>query len=47
MVGRIKDVTGSTTPALYVIAGPSLVCALIVLWRLPEALRRRDDVGLA
>lgn len=46
MVGRIKDITGSTTPALYVIAGLSLVCVMILLWGLPQALRSRDDVGL-
>ena len=45
MVGRVHDVTGSTTPALYAIAGLSLVCALIVLYGLPEALRRRDPAS--
>jgi MFS family permease len=45
MVGRIRDVTGSTTPALYVIAAMSFVCALIVMFGLPEALRRRDQVA--
>ncbi len=43
MVGRIHDVTGSTTPALYVIACMSLVCAAIVMFGLPEALRRKDQ----
>ncbi|GAB2873825.1 MFS transporter [Paraburkholderia jirisanensis] len=45
MVGRIRDVTGSTTPALYVIAAMSFVCALIVMFGLPEALRRKDQVA--
>ncbi|HVE05631.1 MAG TPA: MFS transporter, partial [Paraburkholderia sp.] len=45
MVGRIRDVTGSTTPALYVIAAMSFVCALIVMFGLPEALRRKDHVS--
>ncbi|WP_423200069.1 MFS transporter [Cupriavidus sp. H19C3] len=45
MVGRIKDVTGSTTPALYVIGALSLICAGLLLWALPEQLRRRDEVG--
>jgi MFS family permease len=42
MVGRIKDVTGSTTPALYVIAVLSLACAAILVFALPERLRRRE-----
>jgi MFS family permease len=42
MVGRVKDLTGSTTPALYVIGAMSLVCALIVLYGLPESLRQKD-----
>jgi len=43
MVGRIRDVTGSTTPALYVIGCMSLVCAAILMFGLPEALRRKDQ----
>lgn len=42
MVGRIKDLTGSTTPALYVIALASLACAALVMWGLPAALTRRE-----
>jgi MFS family permease len=42
MVGHIKDATGSTTPALYVIAGATFVGAALILFGLPEALRRRD-----
>lgn len=42
MVGRVRDLTGSTTPALYVIGAMSLVCALIVLYGLPESLRQKD-----
>lgn len=42
MVGRVRDLTGSTTPALYVIGAMSLVCALIVLCGLPESLRQKD-----
>ncbi|MBW8758579.1 MAG: MFS transporter [Burkholderiales bacterium] len=37
MVGRIKDVTGSTTPALYAIGIASVVCALLVMKALPAA----------
>ncbi|WMY11382.1 MFS transporter [Paraburkholderia phenoliruptrix] len=44
MVGRVRDLTGSTTPALYVIGAMSLICAVIVLRGLPESLRARDGV---
>ena len=43
MVGRIKDMTGSTTPALYVIGCLSLVCAAILLYGLPVTLRRKEE----
>ena len=42
MVGSIKDATGSTTPALYVLAGAAFLAAALLLFGLPEALRRRD-----
>jgi aspartate aminotransferase-like enzyme len=42
MVGRVKDVTGSTTPALYVIAALSVACAAILAFGMPERLRRRE-----
>jgi MFS family permease len=42
MVGRIKDLTGSTTPALYVIGAASLACAALVMWGLPARLRERE-----
>jgi MFS family permease len=42
MVGRIKDVTGSTTPALYVIACLALLSAALMLFRVPERLKLRD-----
>ncbi|MNF95515.1 putative tartrate transporter [compost metagenome] len=42
MVGRIRDLTGSTTPALYIIAATGLVTAALLLWGLPERLRTRD-----
>jgi MFS family permease len=45
MVGRIRDVTGSTTPALYAIGCMSLVCAAILMFGLPEALRRKDHTA--
>lgn len=45
MVGRIKDLTGSTTPALYVIGIASLIAAALLLWALPAKLRTLDKVG--
>jgi MFS family permease len=42
MVGRVRDLTGSTTPALYVIGGMTLLCALIVMYGLPQQLRQRE-----
>jgi MFS family permease len=44
MVGRIKDLTGSTTPALYAIGVASLVAAALLLWALPAKLRTLDKV---
>jgi MFS family permease len=42
VVGRIKDLTGSTTPALYLIGCLSLVCAAILLYGLPARLCVRE-----
>ncbi|MBC3465204.1 MFS transporter [Pseudomonas sp. RW10S2] len=42
LVGRIRDLSGSTTPALYLIAATSLVTAVLLLFALPEKLRTRD-----
>ena len=42
MVGRIKDITGSTTPALYVIGVCALIAAALLLWGLPHLLRTSD-----
>jgi MFS family permease len=42
MVGRIKDLTGSTTPALYVIGVMTLLCGLILFFAAPESLKRKD-----
>ncbi|WP_397452373.1 MFS transporter [Pseudomonas sp. NA-150] len=44
MVGRIKDLTGSTTPALYVIGVASLVAVALLLWALPAKLRTLDKI---
>lgn len=43
MVGRIKDITGSATPALYVIGCLGLLCAAILMYGLPATLRRREE----
>ena len=42
MVGRIKDMTGSTTPALYVIGVTTVIAAALLLWGLPQKLRTLD-----
>lgn len=42
MVGFIKDVTGSTTPALYVIGATTLIAAALLMWGLPQNLRTLD-----
>ena len=47
MVGRIKDMTGSTTPALYAIGCLSLVCGAILLYGLPATLRRKEESAAA
>jgi MFS family permease len=42
MVGAVKDATGSTTPALYVIGTLCVLCAAILLCALPRQLRTND-----
>ena len=42
MVGRIKDATGTTTPALYAIGLASVACAVIVMKALPAAAMRAE-----
>jgi len=42
MVGRVRDLTGSTTPALYAIGAMSLISALLLLLGLPAILRQKD-----
>ncbi|AKZ62099.1 MFS transporter permease [Herbaspirillum hiltneri N3] len=42
MVGRIKDLTGSTTPALYAIGGMTLLCALLLTFAMPASLREKE-----
>ncbi|MGY2050012.1 MFS transporter [Methylobacterium sp. JK268] len=45
MVGYVKDWTGSTTPALFVIGGLCVLCALLARFGLPAQLHRNDRVG--
>lgn len=42
MVGAVKDVTGSTVPALFIIGGLCTFCALLLLTALPRDLKARD-----
>ncbi|QOG17843.1 MULTISPECIES: MFS transporter [Bradyrhizobium] len=42
MVGSVKDWTGSTTPALYVIGGLCALCAVLLLTVLPRDLKAKD-----
>ncbi|MCJ2132635.1 MFS transporter [Methylobacterium sp. J-026] len=42
MVGWVKDLTGSTTPALYGIGALCLVAAALALFAMPASLRRND-----
>lgn len=42
MIGRIRDLPGSTTPALYLIAATGLNTAALTLWGLPQRLRAKD-----
>ncbi|EIK94862.1 major facilitator transporter [Pseudomonas sp. M47T1] len=36
MIGRIKDLTGAATPALYVLSIISLLAAALILWAIPR-----------
>ena len=42
MVGSIRDFTGSTTPALYMIAALCLLASVLIMFALPERLRRKE-----
>src|SRR5262249_21280695 len=42
LVGRVKDLTGSATPALYLIAVLCLACAALLMLAAPAALRAND-----
>lgn len=42
MIGSIRDFTGSTTPALYMIAALCLLASVLIMFALPERLRRKE-----
>jgi MFS family permease len=42
MVGSIRDFSGSTTPALYMIATLCVLAAVLIMFALPERLRRKE-----
>jgi MFS family permease len=42
MVGKVKDLTGSTTMALYAVAAMCLVAAILIVWGLPRRLYFRE-----
>jgi MFS family permease len=42
VIGRVKDVTGSATPALYLISGVCVAAALILAFLSPIQLRAKD-----
>lgn len=44
LVGKVKELTGGTGTALYVIAGSMMIAALLVLLALPRKLAARDRV---
>jgi len=42
MIGRIKDLTGAATPALYVLSAISLLAAALILWGVPRRYYARQ-----
>ncbi|MFP3515390.1 MFS transporter [Pseudomonas sp. SIMBA_077] len=40
MVGRIKDLSGSATPALYVLSGVCVLATVLVIWGIPARYYR-------
>ena len=42
LVGKVKDLTGSTTLALYAVAAMCIVSAILILWGLPRRLYFRE-----
>ncbi|MEB0042802.1 MULTISPECIES: MFS transporter [unclassified Pseudomonas] len=44
MVGRIKDLTGTATPALYVLGAVTLVATGLIIWGIPARYYVRETV---
>ncbi|MDY7577220.1 MFS transporter [Herbaspirillum sp. RTI4] len=44
MVGKVRDVTGSTAGGLYAIAAVTLLAALLILFALPRSISEKDPV---
>lgn len=44
MVGKVKDVTGSTAGGLYAIAAVTILAALLVMFALPKSVAGKDRV---
>jgi len=44
MVGKIRDVTGSASLGLYVVALECLLGAALLLWALPKKIYFREPV---
>jgi MFS family permease len=42
VVGAVKDATGTTTPALYLIGGLCIVCAILLLVAMPKKITSSD-----
>ncbi|MEB0084448.1 MFS transporter, partial [Glaciimonas sp. Gout2] len=45
MVGKVKDVTGSTAGGLYAIAAVTIIAALLVMFALPRSISGKDGVN--
>lgn len=43
MIGRIRDLTGAATPALYVLSLVSLLAVALILWGVPKAYYRTQS----
>jgi D-galactonate transporter len=45
MVGKIKELTGSASLGLYLVALECLLCAVLLLWALPKRIYFREQAG--
>jgi len=44
MVGRIKDLTGTATPALYLLGAVCLVATALIIWGIPTRYYVRETI---